>query len=107
MKMHCEKITLKSGQIRWACVEDGPPDPVTGKRQQIWRRGKTQREAKDRVKKAINEMENGSVSPSRPVRRKKMTFYAFADEWLATICAYWCKKGHSPHSEEGNKNIKS
>ncbi|MFZ7753546.1 Arm DNA-binding domain-containing protein [Bacillus velezensis] len=38
---------------KWLAVGEGPRDPVTGKRKQIPRRGKTKKEAEQRVRDAI------------------------------------------------------
>ncbi len=60
--MYCKRVKLKSGQMRWVCVADGPRNPATGKRNQIERRGKTQREAKKRVEDAINDLKNHGLN---------------------------------------------
>ena len=79
--MFCEKITIKSGQVRWVCVADGPADPVTGKRRQIKRRGTTQREAKKRVQDVLNSFEERGIDPRIG---KNTTFDSLAEEWIAT-----------------------
>ncbi|MBP1948482.1 tyrosine-type recombinase/integrase [Virgibacillus litoralis] len=77
--MHCSKTKTKNGQVRWVCVEDSPRDSATGKRKQITRRGKTQKEAKKRVETAIkDELETGINHKET----KDMTFDKLADEWL-------------------------
>ncbi|MFB5086819.1 hypothetical protein PGC35_06290 [Psychrobacillus sp. PGGUH221] len=40
---------------KWLWVADGPKNPITGKRRQISRRGKSKAEAKSRVEAAIEE----------------------------------------------------
>lgn len=77
--MYCEKITLKSGKTSWSCVADGPKDPVTGKRKQIPRRGKTKREAMEKVRDAIDKMKKHGVDETRAQR---MTFEELAGLWL-------------------------
>ncbi|CDQ41465.1 tyrosine-type recombinase/integrase [Virgibacillus salexigens] len=77
--MKCEKITLKSGQTRWECVADGPRHPATGKRNQITRRGKTQKEAKNKVLTEIRSLEDTHVNKKYT---RKMTFDEVADKWL-------------------------
>lgn len=77
--MYCRKIKLKNGQVRWECFADGPPDPVTGKRRLIKRRGKTQREAKKRVEQAIRSLEEDNIDESLA---KKITFEQAANHWL-------------------------
>ncbi|WP_226035507.1 hypothetical protein [Aquibacillus saliphilus] len=52
--MHCYTTKTKAGAVRWVCIEDGPADPVTGKRKQIVRRGKSKGEAKRRVEQVEN-----------------------------------------------------
>ncbi|HSH25722.1 MAG TPA: site-specific integrase, partial [Massilibacterium sp.] len=59
--MQCKQIETKSGK-RWQCVKDASPDPVTGKRRQVKRRAKTQREAKKKVEKAVAALDNDNVS---------------------------------------------
>ncbi len=87
--MHCKKITIKSG-IVWECVEDGPRNPMTGKRNQIRRRGKTQREAKEKVLNEIERLNDTGINSSLS---KQMTFDRIADEWIATYAASGVKRG--------------
>lgn len=70
------EIKLKSGKISWEYVEDGPPHPVTRKRNQITRRGRTQTIAKKRVHDEIRRLEDHGVNQRVT---KNMTF-----EWVAT-----------------------
>ncbi|QDQ01162.1 site-specific integrase [Lysinibacillus fusiformis] len=79
--MFCEEIKLKSGQKRWVCVADGPPDPATGKRNQISRRGKTKKEATNRVNDAILSLEKDGINQRVS---KNIVFDELAEEWLAT-----------------------
>lgn len=79
--MHCDKVTLKSGQVRWICMADGPQDPATGRRRQINRRGKTQKEAKKRVQGALNSFEEHGIDQRIG---KNMTFDNLAAEWMET-----------------------
>ncbi|SEA52591.1 Site-specific recombinase XerD [Thalassobacillus cyri] len=76
--MHCEKITLKSGQVRWECVSDGPRDPVTGKRKQITRRAIKQKDAKKKVLQAIHELERYGHDYQKS---GQMTFDELAHTW--------------------------
>lgn len=64
---------------KWLAVGDGPPDPVTGKRKQIPRRGKTKKEAEQRVLKAIAALEEDGIDESVV---KKMTFEKLAVDWI-------------------------
>lgn len=88
--MFCERIELKSGQIRWRCIADAPPHPVTGKRRQIERRAKTQREAKQRVLAAIEKLKQRGVDEKAI---KKLTFEEVAQKWLAVYAATGVSKG--------------
>ncbi|WP_413362297.1 tyrosine-type recombinase/integrase [Lysinibacillus sp. 3P01SB] len=60
----------------WRCVADGPRHPVTGKRKQISRRGKTKAEAKRRVEEAIEQTYQAVNYNS------KITYAQFAQNWL-------------------------
>src|SRR5699024_8202509 len=53
--MHCRKVKSKTGYA-WECFGDAPSDPRTGKRKLIKRRAKTQKEAKERLEKAIEKL---------------------------------------------------
>lgn len=90
IKMFCEEIKLKSGQKRWICVEDGPPDPVTGKRKQIARRGKTKKEATNRVNEALHSLNKDGIDQRVG---KNMTFETLANEWIATYALTGVKRG--------------
>lgn len=88
--MHCRQMTLKSGQKRWICVADAPADPVTGKRRPIERRGKTQREAKDRVNSVIDALKNDGIDKRVSAR---LTFDDVAERWLEVYVATGVKRG--------------
>lgn len=88
--MFCEKIKLKSGQIRWVCVEDGPPNPATGKRNQIRRRGKTQKEAKQKVLQEIAKQTSTGINKKLI---KNITFDKVAAEWLEIYKTTGVKEG--------------
>lgn len=77
--MQCKEFKTETGQKRWMCVGDGPRDPATGKRKQIRRRGKTQKEAKKRVESAIRALEEDMIDESLG---KKVTFDMAAAHWL-------------------------
>ena len=70
--MHFKQIN----KTTWRCIVDGPVDPLTGKRKQIARRGKSKGEAKERVEKAIDEIKKSHSFDSK-VRLNK-----FSDQWL-------------------------
>lgn len=74
--MHCTKIKTKSGQVRWECVADGPRDPATGKRNQITRRAKTQKEAKQKV---LNVIAHQDTTGNNKI--EKITFEIAAQRW--------------------------
>ncbi|WII36861.1 tyrosine-type recombinase/integrase [Paenibacillus thiaminolyticus] len=81
--MHCSKVETKSGS-KWVCIADGPADPVTGKRNQISRRGKTKKEAMQRVQDQIDKLtEHGLLNK----QKQKITFDKFAEEWLKTYAS--------------------
>lgn len=77
--MHCRKVKTKSGEV-WACMEDGPRDPITGKRKQIERRGRTQAIAKKRVEDAIRKLEEDGFNEKSVA---SITFSKVAEKWLA------------------------
>ncbi|MGG1637188.1 tyrosine-type recombinase/integrase [Paenibacillus sp. NRS-1760] len=72
------KIPARNKQgYKWICVKDAPPDPITGIRQQIRRRGDTKKEAEAKVDIVINEMlGQGSMKPP-----KNLTFEDTANDW--------------------------
>ncbi|MFD1450888.1 tyrosine-type recombinase/integrase [Oceanobacillus sojae] len=78
--MHCDKITLKSGQTRWVCIADAPPHPLTGKRRQIERRGKTKKEAKNKVEEVIDKL---TVDQFDKKASAKIKFSKVAEKWLS------------------------
>ncbi|BFH16797.1 site-specific integrase [Paenibacillus melissococcoides] len=76
--MYCTQVATKKGK-KWVCVTDGPADPLTGKRNQVSRRGTTKKEAMKRVEDAINKLsEHGLVHQTK----EKITFEKLAKEWL-------------------------
>jgi integrase len=74
--MYCRELVKGK---KWACVADGPRDPVTGERKQISRRGKTKKEAEQRVRDALNKLEEDGIDEKRV---KQMPFDKVAFEWL-------------------------
>ncbi|MGP4041939.1 tyrosine-type recombinase/integrase [Gracilibacillus sp. D59] len=76
--MRCKKVDTKNGQV-WECVADAPNDPVTGKRKQIRRRAKTQKEAKSKVEKAIRSLQDDQIDENIS---KRITFDQAAKHWL-------------------------
>ncbi|ALX47482.1 tyrosine-type recombinase/integrase [Lentibacillus amyloliquefaciens] len=77
--MYCKKVKTKSGQVRWECIEDGPANPITGKRNQIKRRGRTKSEAKQKVE---NEIAKQNLTRVDPKQVKGMTFDQLVDKWF-------------------------
>ncbi|MNI19235.1 Tyrosine recombinase XerC [compost metagenome] len=66
---------------KWVCVADGPPDPVTGKRQQIKRRADKKTDAEERVQEAIRKLKEQEGDATT---LKKQPFDKIAAEWLET-----------------------
>lgn len=77
--MEIYQVTLKSGAKRWEGFEEGPKHPITGKRQQIRRRGSTKREVKNKIEKAIQKLKDGEIDDRMA---KKVTFDNLAKDWL-------------------------
>ncbi|MFH5187025.1 tyrosine-type recombinase/integrase [Paenibacillus sp. TAB 01] len=77
------KVDAKNKQgYKWVCVADGPPDPVTGKRNQISRRADKKKDAENRVNKAIEDLLDAGAEHPKALRN--MTFEKAAWEWLET-----------------------
>lgn len=70
--MYFEQIN----KTTWKCVGEAPRHPITGKRRQISRRGKSKGEAKKLVEEAIQQL-NDTLEYNA-----KITFKEFAEEWL-------------------------
>lgn len=70
-------VQLDSGV--WECVADGPRDPVTNKRNQVRRRGKTKGVAKKKVEEEVSQQENYGVNSKR---NKNVSFEMIAKEWF-------------------------
>lgn len=89
LKLHCRKIKSKSGYA-WECFGDAPRDPRTGKRKLIKRRAKTQKEAKNRLEKAIKKLEQ-QIYPE--LLNENMTFGQLSRKWLDIYAATGVKRG--------------
>lgn len=50
--MYCRKLT----NGKWSCTTDAIPDPLTGKRRQVTRRGDTKKEAVQRSQSAASDL---------------------------------------------------
>lgn len=87
--MHCRKVKSKSGYA-WECFGDGPRDPRTGKRRLIKRRAKTQKEAKERLEKAIEKLHQ-QIYPE--LLNEKLTFGQLSKKWLDVYAATGVKRG--------------
>ncbi|MEV0343013.1 site-specific integrase [Nocardia sp. NPDC050713] len=72
-----EKITLKSGAIRYEVTAEAGTDPVTGKRRQTRKRYRTEKEARD----ALAEV-SSAVSRGTYVARSVVTIEQACAEWL-------------------------
>lgn len=70
--MYFEQIN----KTTWKCVGEAPRHPITGKRRQISRRGKSKGEAKKLVEEAIQQL-NDTLEYNA-----KITFSEFAEDWL-------------------------
>jgi hypothetical protein len=74
------KIATNNKQgYKWICTMEGPPDPATGKRNQIPRRGDTKKEAEQRCQKVIDDLVNHGIDNKKV---KKITFEEVAWNWL-------------------------
>ncbi|MDD9147862.1 tyrosine-type recombinase/integrase [Sporolactobacillus sp. CQH2019] len=77
--MFFKNVETKYG-TRIICTGEGPRDPVTGKRQQIRRRGKTKKEAKARVQAVIDDIEGRSLADHKIAQN--MPFEKLAADWF-------------------------
>lgn len=58
-----QKVPAKNKQgYKWKCTEDGPRDPITGKRRQVTRRADTKKEAQQKVDEAIEKLKRKDKS---------------------------------------------
>ena len=69
--MYCRK--LSNG--KWSCTTDATPDPLTGKRRQVTRRGNTKKEALNQAQLAADELSK----ERQPMKKLVQEVY---DEWL-------------------------
>lgn len=53
---YIKKIKNKDGTYTWKGTEEAPRDPITGKRRQITRRGKSKTEVKEQLRLALEEI---------------------------------------------------
>lgn len=67
---------VQINKTTWRCTGEGPRNPATGKRRQITRRGKSKTEARERVEKAIAELNKAYYFDA------KITFEEFSQDWL-------------------------
>ncbi|MFJ8064853.1 tyrosine-type recombinase/integrase [Psychrobacillus sp. NPDC096426] len=70
--MHFKQLN----KTTWRCVADGPPNPITGERKQISRRGKSKSHAKERVEQAIEALKSAYNFDS------KVKFNNFGIGWM-------------------------
>lgn len=87
--MDCKQVKVKSGYV-WECVADGPPNPATGRRRQIRRRGRTRGIAKQRVEDAVRSLEEDGIDESVSAT---ITFEQIAEKWLEVYEATGVKRG--------------
>lgn len=71
--MHCKEIVKGK---KWLCIADGPRDPITGRRKQISRRGKSKTEARKKVEQALKEVEFSFDYHA------DISFQDYAEEWF-------------------------
>lgn len=58
-----QQVPAKNKQgYKWKCTDEGPRDPITGKRRQVTRRGNTKKEAQERVNEAIEEIKKNDAN---------------------------------------------
>ena len=69
--MYCR--TLSNG--KWSCTADASPNPLTGERRQVTRRGDTKKEAMRRVQLAADEL-------TKERQTMKRTVQEVYDEWM-------------------------
>ncbi|MCR6097770.1 site-specific integrase [Salipaludibacillus agaradhaerens] len=86
--MYCKKVQTKSGD-KWECVADGPKNPATGKRKQVTRRAKTQKEAKKRLESALRSLGEYQIDEQLG---KKITFESVAEHWIKVYSLTGVKK---------------
>ncbi|CAH1205853.1 Tyrosine recombinase XerC [Paenibacillus plantiphilus] len=85
-----KKIPANNKQgYKWVCTKDGPPDPVTGKRKQIMRRGNTQKEAEARVDKVIKDLKEHGID-HQVIKNKSFDMVSL--EWLDSYSRSAVKK---------------
>lgn len=72
--MQCTELS----KGKWECVADGPKDPTSNRRNQVRRRGKSKKEAMQKVKDEIARQKNYGVSSKV---NKNVTFEQVAWEW--------------------------
>lgn len=84
-----QKIKANNKQgYKWVCIMDGPPDPVTGKRRQITRRGDTKKEAEKRAKTAVEKLKD-----SGGVKKKRILFDELSNDWMEVYSRSGVKRG--------------
>lgn len=84
------KVPAKNKQgYKWVCTLEGPPDPVTGKRNQIPRRGDTQKEAFERAQKVLNDLKKHGIDSKKV---KKLTFEDVSKSWIKVYSKRKVKK---------------
>ncbi|OMC67717.1 hypothetical protein BK125_28335 [Paenibacillus odorifer] len=96
------KVPAKNKQgYKWKCVMEGPPDPVTGKRQQVPRVRDTQKEAIAAAQAVVDRMKGGTDTK----RAKKMKFNEAAQEWLQDYIITSGVKGKTVEAHVSDINL--
>ncbi|WP_167578637.1 tyrosine-type recombinase/integrase [Jeotgalibacillus proteolyticus] len=88
-------MKTKKGVV-WECMEDAPPDPVTGKRRRVSARDKNKGIAKAKVEEKIDQLtEHGLLVAGS---KANITFEQLADLWLKHVTEN--KKNSTKYSYE-------
>ncbi|QJC52937.1 site-specific integrase [Paenibacillus albicereus] len=97
------KIPANNKQgYKWVCIKDGPPDPATGARNQVKRRGDTKKEAEARCDEAIKKLGEHGLSEKD---LKQLPFGRVAAEWLETYVRGGAKPGTIQRRKDSLKII--
>ncbi|MBU5673190.1 tyrosine-type recombinase/integrase [Paenibacillus brevis] len=84
------KTPAKNKQgYKWICTLEGPPDPLTGKRRQIPRRGDTKKEAYGRAKSVVDTLVQHGIDYKKV---KKQTFETVSKDWMRVYAKRGVKK---------------
>lgn len=99
--MHCKELIKGK---KWVCVADGPRDPVTGKRKQISRRGKTKSEATKKVQEAVVSLKDFGIDEKIA---EKMTIAELGVLWFEEYKLTGVKRSTIDYKASALKRINS